>query len=54
MQALYFFLSKGARRLDFISFSVLFYCVTKSLIVVLKTGIKDTMKAYFCYRHTFL
>ena len=30
MQALFFFLPKGARRLGFISFSVLFYRVTKS------------------------
>ena len=42
-----FFLSKGAIRLDFISFSVLYYRVTKFLNTFLKIRTKDTMKAYF-------
>ena len=54
MQALLFFLSKGARRLGFISFSVLYYRVTILLILILKIRIKDTMKAYFCYRYMLL
>ena len=55
MQALLFFLSKGARRLGFISFSVLYYRVTKSfLILILKIRIKDTMNSYFWYRHMLL
>ena len=54
MQALLFFLSKGARRLGFISFSVLFYRVTRLLVLVSKIRIKDPMKAYFCYLHMLL
>ena len=52
--SLVFFLSKEARRLGFISFSVLCYRVTKSFNTLLKIRIKDTMKAYFCYRHILL
>ena len=53
--SLVFFLSKGARRLGFISFSVLYYRVTKSfLILILKIRIKDTMNSYFWYRHMLL
>ena len=40
-------MSKGAIRLDFISFSVLYYRVTKSRNSFLKIRTKDTMKAYF-------
>ena len=50
--SLAFFLLKGARRLDFISFSALFYRVIKPFNTLLKMFIKDIMKAYFCYRHT--
>ena len=52
--SLVFSLWKGARRLGFISFSVLYYRVTILLILILKIRIKDTMKAYFCYRHMLL
>ena len=46
--------SKQDTRLGFISFSVLYYRVTKSFITYFKKPIKDTMKAYFCYRHMLL
>ena len=53
--SLVFSLWKGARRLGFISFSVLYYRVTKSfLILILKIRIKDTMNSYFWYCHMLL
>ena len=41
-------------RLGFISFSVYIIVLLSLVILILKIRMKDTVKAYFCYRHMLL
>ena len=54
MQVLFFFCRREPE--DYVLFLFLFYFIVllSLLILILKIRIKDTMKAYFCYRHTLL